>query len=62
MTKLHYLKWPLITIVVGFILWILGAMMKVLHWMNSDLIIVIATGVMIAGLLFLIGKLIALKK
>ena len=59
---LHYLKWPLIILFIGFLLRTAGAMMKILHWRGADIVLMSATIVMMISILWLIIKMLLVKK
>lgn len=60
--SLHYLKWPLLLLLAGFLLRITGAMMKILHWRGADIGLRIATVVIIISILWLMVKVFLVKK
>lgn len=62
MQILYYLKWPLVVFLAGAAARIAGALMKILHWRGADDILVIATGIMVVAIIWLIIKLIIIKK
>ena len=62
MQYLHYLKWPLVVFVVGYIIRITGALFKIRHWPSADMLLTLGSLVMILGLAFLVIKLILYKK
>ena len=59
---LYAFKWPLALLLIGFLIRILGAMMKILHWRGADETLVVATAIMVTAVLWLIIKLVLLKK
>ena len=59
---LYPFKWPLALLLFGFLIRIIGAMIKILHWINADLILITGTVIMGVAILWLILKLILLKK
>jgi hypothetical protein len=61
MNVLYKFKWPVIISVTGFLIRVIGAMMKILHWQDADQVLLIATAIIVAGLLFLIVKLVLVK-
>jgi len=62
MASLYYLKWPLVIIVLGFILKVIGALIKIRHWPYADEILTVSTGIIVAGLIYLSIKLIIQKR
>lgn len=60
--SLYILKWPLITLLFGFLLRTVGAMIKILHWPGADTILLIATVVMVLSILWLMIKIFLVKK
>ena len=60
--SLYPFKWPLVLLLLGFFARIIGAMMKILHWLNADLILIIGTIIMLASIAWLIIKLVLLKE
>lgn len=59
---LYPFKWPLVILLFGFLVRIIGAMIKVLHWLYADLILITGTVIMGIAFLWLILKLFLLKK
>jgi len=62
MRILYYFKWPLIIFIAGCIIRTSGVLVKIMHWFSADMIIITGTALMVIGLLFLIVKLIPLRK
>jgi hypothetical protein len=62
MKSLYYFKWPLIILAFGYIVRIIGALFKIRHWPNADLMLTAGSAIMISGLVFLVVKLIVYKK
>ncbi len=60
--SLNYLKWPLLLLLAGIAIRSFGAMMKVLHWQGADIILIIGTGVMVIAILWLMIKILLVKK
>ena len=60
--SLYPFKWPLVLLLLGLFARIIGAMMKILHWLNADLILIIGTIIMLASIAWLIIKLVLLKE
>ena len=59
---LYLFKWPVALLLLGFLIRIIGAMIKILHWLNADLILLAGTVLMAVAILWLIIKLLMLKK
>jgi len=59
---LYPFKWPLVMLLLGFLVRIIGAMIKILHWLNANLILIAGTVIMGVAILWLIIKLLSLKK
>jgi hypothetical protein len=59
---LYPFKWPLIVLLLGFLIRIIGAMIKILHWFGADLVLITGTAIMGIAILWLIIKLALLKK
>ncbi len=59
---LYPFKWPLVVLLFGFLVRIIGAMIKILHWVGADLVLIAGTGLMATGIVWLIVKMISLKK
>ena len=59
---LYPFKWPLLVLLVGFLVRVIGAMMKILHWPGADLVLIAGTILMAAGIVWLMIKMIVLKK
>jgi hypothetical protein len=57
MGKSSHLTWPFIVIILGIIAWVIARMMKIMHWLNADMAVIIATIILVCGLLFLIARL-----
>lgn len=62
MQPLSYLKWPLIIFISGYIIRITGIASKIRHWPGADQALTIGSAIMIAGLAFVIVKLLVYKK
>lgn len=60
--SLYFFKWPLVLLLVGFMVRVIGAMIKILHWANADTILLAGTVMIVISIAWLIIKLIALKK
>jgi hypothetical protein len=60
--SLYFLKWPLILLLLGFMVRVIGAMIKILHWVNADNILIAGTIIMVVSIAWLIIKLLSLKK
>jgi uncharacterized membrane protein YhdT len=60
--SLYLLKWPLFLLLLGFLIRTFGAMIKILHWFNADQILIIGTALMLASIVWLMMKLVFLKK
>ena len=60
--SLHYLKWPLMILLFGFLLRTAGAMMKILHWHAADIVLISATIIMIISIIWLMIKMLLVKK
>lgn len=59
---LYRFKWPLIVFLVGTGIRILGAMMKIMHWNGADLVILIATIIMLLAIIWGIAFLFRMKQ
>lgn len=59
---LYPFKWPLSLLLAGFLVRIIGAMMKILHWLGADRILITGTALMATAIVWLIIKLVSLKK
>ncbi len=62
MKNFYYFKWPAILVCTGFIIRIIGAMMKILHWPNADESLMAGKVVIVIALFWFIIKFILLKK
>ena len=58
----YYYKWPLSLLLFGFLVRVIGALMKILHWPASDITLTVATAIMATAIVWLIIKLVLLKK
>jgi hypothetical protein len=59
---LYMLKWPLILLLIGFLVRVFGAMIKILHWVGADLVLITGTVLMMIAIVWLIIKISLLKK
>lgn len=60
--SLYFFKWPLVLLLVGFMIRVIGSMIKILHWLNADNILIAGTLLMVVSIAWLIIKLISFKK
>ena len=60
--SLYPFKWPLVSFLLGSFIRMVGAMMKILHWVHADLFLFIGTIIMLASIVWLIIKLVFLKE
>lgn len=59
---LYPFKWPLIALLFGLLVRVIGAMIKILHWPGADLVLIAGTCLMATGIVWLMVKMISLKK
>jgi hypothetical protein len=60
MKLLAYFKWPLILLLVGFILQVVGATLKILHWSNTEVFFVFSTATIVISVIWLLAKMLKL--
>jgi len=62
MKELRFFRWPLIILLFGSIIQIIGALFKIRHWPMADEMITISTIICVIAIVFAIIKLVFLKK
>ncbi len=62
MKSLYLFKWPLTLLLTGFIARTIGIMIKTLHWANANAILVCSSMIMAVSIIWLIIKVIRVKK
>jgi len=62
MKALHFLKWPLILLLFGYLLFLIGNFSKGRHWVLADQLIVAGYLMMIIAIVWTIIKFIFLKQ
>jgi hypothetical protein len=62
MKRLYFFKWPLAIFLTGYLLQIIGALVKIRHWPGADELLTFGMITMCEGVLFAIVKLFILKK
>ena len=61
MKALHFLKWPLILLLLGYLLFLIGDLSKATHWILADEFIVAGYLIIIVAIVWTILKFIFLK-
>jgi hypothetical protein len=62
MKRLYFFKWPLSVFLTGYLIQIIGALLKIRHWPGADEMLTLGMITISAGLLFALIKLFILKK
>lgn len=57
MKTLSRFKWPLSLLLSGFLVRVIGSMMKILHWQHADSTLITATCIIAAAIVWLIIRL-----
>jgi len=62
MNRLYFFRWPLILLLVGLGVRLMGALFKIRHWPYADEMLTPGTFISAAAILFAVIKLLHLKK
>jgi hypothetical protein len=62
MKRLYFFKWPLTVFLLGYLIQIIGALLKIRYWPGADEMLTLGMITISAGLLFALIKLFILKK
>jgi len=60
MKLLAYFKWPLVLLLVGFILQVIGATLKILHWSDTEIFFIFSTATIVSSVVWLLMKMLKL--
>ena len=62
MQALNYLKIPIIIILVGFLVQVIGGLYKIRHWPGADELLLLSTMLLAIGAIYTIIKIASIKK
>lgn len=62
MNRPYRFKWPLLLLLTGFLLRIIAALIKIMHWFHADYLLITGTIIMAAAIVWLMTKLITAKQ